>query len=336
MTTPFEQDQTELVPFIPKRGDGGAGLVELDPATPVHQPGATNSPLLRAVDIGEFLAMDIPPREMMLAPILPTQGLVMLFSKRGVGKTHVALGIAYAVASGGRFLRWQADRPRRTLLLDGEMPAAAMQERLASIVAGSEIEPPSPDYLKIITPDLQEEGIPDVAGDEGRAAVEAHLDGVDLVIIDNLSTLCRATRENEGDSWVPVQEWILNLRRRGMSALLVHHAGKGGSQRGTSRREDVLDTIINLKRPEDYTPEEGARFEVHLEKARGVIGEDAKPFEAKLEVRNGASFWTTRPCRCHARTGDRADEARHDGPGHRRRTRHLEIEGQPPSEEGPR
>ena len=79
-----------------------------------------------------------------------------------------------------------------------------------------------------------------------------------------------------------------------MSALLVHHAGKGGSQRGTSRREDVLDTIINLKHPEDYSPEEGARFEVHLEKARGVIGEDAKPFEAKLEVRNGASFWTMR------------------------------------------
>ena len=230
-----------------------AGLAKFDPSVLAKEGHAR----LRAVDIGEFLAMDIPPREMMLAPILPTQGLVLLYSKRGVGKTHVALGMAYAVATGGRFLRWQADKPRRVLLLDGEMPAATMQERLASIVAGSEIEPPSPDYLKIITPDLQEEGFPDVAGDEGRAAVEAHLDGVDLVIVDNLSTLCRVTRENEGDSWVPVQEWILDLRRRGMSALLVHHAGKGGSQRGTSRREDVLDTVINLKRPEDYTPEEG-------------------------------------------------------------------------------
>ena len=53
------------------------------------------------------------------------------------------------------------------------------------------------------------------------------------------------------------------LRRRGVSVLIVHHAGKGGEQRGTSRREDVLDTSISLRRPSDYLPTEGARFEVH-------------------------------------------------------------------------
>ena len=59
------------------------------------------------------------------------------------------------------------------------------------------------------------------------------------MVIDNLSTLCRYGRENESESWGPVQEWILGLRRRGLSVLLVHHAGKGGTQRGTSRREAV-------------------------------------------------------------------------------------------------
>jgi putative DNA primase/helicase len=37
-----------------------------------------------------------------------------------------------------------------------------------------------------------------------------------------------------------------------------------------------------------------ARFEVHLGKARGVFGEAAKPFEAKLEVRNGEALWTVK------------------------------------------
>jgi hypothetical protein len=76
--------------------------------------------------------------------------------------------------------------------------------------------------------------------------------------------------------------------------LIVHHAGKGGEQRGTSRREDVLDTSISLRRPSDYLPTEGARFEVHFEKARGIHGERAKPFEAKLEIRDGAMLWTIR------------------------------------------
>jgi hypothetical protein len=76
--------------------------------------------------------------------------------------------------------------------------------------------------------------------------------------------------------------------------LIVHHAGKSGAQRGTSRREDILDTSISLRRPADYAPTEGARFEVHFEKARGIHGDLAKPFEAKMEVRDGKSIWTVR------------------------------------------
>ena len=261
-------------------------------AAPAAEP--KDSRRLRAVDIGAFLSMDIPPREMVLAPVLPSQGLAMLYAARGVGKTFVGLGMAYAVATGGAFFRWQAPAPRRVLYIDGEMPARAMQERLAQIVQGSEKEPPSTDFLRVITPDLQPDGIPDISSTEGQAAIEDYLEGVSLVIVDNLSTLCRYGRENEAESWEPMQEWLLSLRRRGISVLLVHHAGKGGAQRGTSKREDCLDTVICLKRPPDYRAEDGARFEVHLEKARGVIGEDAKPFEARLEVRDNAAVWTTR------------------------------------------
>jgi putative DNA primase/helicase len=101
-------------------------------------------------------------------------------------------------------------------------------------------------------------------------------------------------RDNDAESWGPIQEWLLKLRRRGISVFVVHHAGKGGQQRGTSRREDVLDTSISLRRPADYAPAEGARFEVHLEKARGLYGDAAKPFEAKLETSEGIAVWTTR------------------------------------------
>ena len=96
---------------------------------------------LRAETLVSFLSLVIPPREMVLDPILPKQGLAMLHSWRGIGKTHCALGIGYAVASGGGFLRWKAPSPRKVLYIDGEMPAVAMQERLAAVVNGSGPEP---------------------------------------------------------------------------------------------------------------------------------------------------------------------------------------------------
>jgi putative DNA primase/helicase len=249
---------------------------------------------LHPIRIDDFLKRNIPPREMVLSPVLPTQGLAMLYAPRGVGKTYFAQSIAYAVASGGGFLAWQAPKPRRVFYLDGEMPAYTMKERFAQIVQGAPYEPDDPDFLKLITPDFEPDGIPDIASEAGQEAIQKHLGDAGLLVLDNLSTLCRRGRENEAESWEPVQQWLLQLRKQGTSVLMVHHAGKGGQQRGTSKREDVLDTVINLKRPHDYNPEDGAKFEVHLDKARGVVGDQAKPFEVALEVRDDVATWTWR------------------------------------------
>jgi putative DNA primase/helicase len=84
---------------------------------------------------------------------------------------------------------------------------------------------------------------------------------------------------------------VLSLRRRGISVLLVHHAGRNGEQRGTSKREDILDTMITLRNPDDYNPADGARFEVHLTKARSIVGPEAEPFEVRMLTENGAAVW---------------------------------------------
>ncbi len=72
----------------------------------------------------------------------------MIDGPRGLGKTHVSLNVAYAVATGGEFLGWKAPQPRRVLFIDGEMPGALLQERLAAIVAVNR-EPDTLDFLKI-------------------------------------------------------------------------------------------------------------------------------------------------------------------------------------------
>ena len=102
--------------------------------------------------------------------------------------------------------------------------------------------------------------------------IEPFLKDVDMVVLDNIATLCRTGKENESQSWQTMQAWLLELRRRGMTVLLIHHAGKSGDQRGTSAREDIMDTVISLRRPREYSMAEGARFEVHLTKARGISG----------------------------------------------------------------
>jgi hypothetical protein len=246
---------------------------------------------ISAVDIGDFLKMEIPPRAHLLSPVLPQQGLMMIHGPRGLGKTHLSVGIAVAVASGGTFLRWKAPKPAGVLLIDGEMPASALQERLAHAVQASESEIHA--ALRVVTPDLNREAaMPDLSTSDGQRAVDALVEDAKLIILDNLSSLMRGV-ENDAESWQPLQTWALLHRSQGRSVAFIHHSGKGGAQRGTSRREDVLDTVIGLRRPGDYSQTQGARFEVHIEKGRSLYGPDASPFEAQLTAdAHGKQTWT--------------------------------------------
>lgn len=256
-----------------------------------HPAAVGSAPALVSLDMGEFLSMSIPERGLLLSPVLPVQGIGILYAPRGIGKTFVALSVAVAVASGGAVFDWRAPTPKRTLYVDGEMPATAMQSRLAALITGMAVPPHALKNLTLITPDLQPCPMPDLSTMSGQLALEPYLKDVDMVVLDNIATLCRTGKENEAQSWQVMQSWLLDLRRRGITVLLIHHAGKSGDQRGTSAREDIMDTVISLRRPREYSMAEGARFEVHLTKARSVLGDDAKPFEANLVTEGNALHW---------------------------------------------
>jgi len=245
---------------------------------------------LVAVDASEFMHREFPPRENILDPWLQTQALTMIHAPRGIGKTLMSLGIAHAVGTGGSFLNWKATKARGVLFVDGEMPGVALQERLKTIIDHTGESPGQ--LLRIITPDLQEGLIPDLASAAGQEAICAQItDETELIIFDNLSTLVRSGKENESESWQPIQSLALQLRAAGKAILFIHHSGKNGGQRGTSRREDVLDTVIGLRRPAEYHPTQGAMFEVHFEKARALFGNDVAPFVAQYTPENSASPW---------------------------------------------
>ena len=269
----------------------GEGLQEVcrQLEAPENVPPAV--PALVSLNMREFLSMSIPERGLLLSPILPVQGIGIMYAPRGIGKTFAALSVAVAVASGGAVFNWRAPMPKKVLYVDGEMPAIAMQTRLAALVGGMAIPPLALENLNLITPDLQSRPIPDLSTVGGQAALEPYLKGVDMVVLDNIATLCRTGKENESQSWQTMQAWLLELRRRGITVLLIHHAGKSGDQRGTSAREDIMDTVISLRRPREYSMAEGARFEVHLTKARAIVGDDAKPFEANLVTEGNALHW---------------------------------------------
>lgn len=254
---------------------------------------ASRTPL-QALDVHELAQMKFKQRDVILQPWLHTQDLTMVFAARGIGKTHFALAIAYAVATGGKFAKWSAPTPRKVLYLDGELPGNVMQQRL--LMHCPDVEP-EPGFLRIYTPDLtpDDRALPDLSTFEGQDLIDQMIEpDTELVIVDNLSAWARSGRENEAESWAPIADWLLALRRRGIAVIIIHHGGKNGQQRGTSKKEDLLDAVIGLSRPKDYDPRQGAVFVAEFTKARHLSGDNAEGLEFKLGGTDDRAEWTCR------------------------------------------
>ncbi|MBS0272613.1 MAG: AAA family ATPase [Proteobacteria bacterium] len=250
-----------------------------------------SKPIINAVSIETLLTMNIEPPEIFLDPFITKSSLGMIYAPRGLGKTFFALGIAMAIASGGNFLKFHAKKPRRVVYLDGEMSIYTMKDRIEKIYSSHEVKPPL-NYFKLVNSFLQEHPLPDLCSLDGQRLLEPIISEAEIIIVDNLSCWMTSGIENEGESWLPVLEWALRLRRQGKAVIFIHHANKRNEQRGTSRREDALDHVIKLSKPKKYKPEEGASFIMSFEKNRSWYGEDVEDLEVKLlDLADGKRRW---------------------------------------------
>lgn len=241
---------------------------------------------------GELLEMEIPPIKPILAPIINSGTLAMAYAPRGVGKTHLGLNIASATVTAGVFLKWRAAEPKRVLYIDGEMAMADLQERWLRIAERFTEDGflLAAENFRLVASDDQVMGLPDLSDADRQCVYDSIIEEhrPDLIIVDNLSTLAGGVRENENDDWSRLQPWLLRQRAAGRAVLILHHSGKSGDQRGGSRKEDILNVVLRLDSPCDYSAEQGARFNVTFTKTRSLSGDDVRPFEAWL--RNGD--WT--------------------------------------------
>jgi AAA domain len=225
----------------------------------------------------------LPPRVDVLSPLFARNTSALVYGPGGVGKSFFALGIAWAAATGGSFLGWHSPRRHSVLYVDGEMGAADMRERLA-------LFGPPPATLGIVLPDLANGPMLDLARGDSSLRLMESWGRPELVVLDSLSSLA-GLRSGDVERWDRLQRFLLRQRKYGRAMLLVHHANKRGHQRGSTRREDALDLVIALRRPRDCRPTDGARFEIHFEKARHLKGDTIEPVLAQLKSDSGAACW---------------------------------------------
>ena len=221
----------------------------------VHQPDLTATPeelkqitMLDAIrmatrDSAGIEALGLPPRNPILGDWFKEGDLGFIYAPRGIGKTWLSLAIASAVANGRRLGPWEAHGVWPVCYVDGEMALDGMKERMHGMEAGPNLSILNHEALFHLTAKVL-----NIAEPETQKALMDHCleTGQRALVLDNLSCLASGMEENKADHWEAVLNWLLAMRRHKVAVLIVHHAGRNGEMRGTSKREDSAFWVLRL------------------------------------------------------------------------------------------
>ena len=201
----------------------------------------------------------------------------MITAPRGAGKSTFVQAAALSMAYKANFLGCEPGRQRRVIILDGEMDLNTMQERLKEQAQALGVETDNT-HLKFISPELFDGLMPNLSTEEGQREIDDVLGNKwDVLFIDNYSAFSGNGRE-DAESWMPWIRWMLVHKRAGRTVIVIHHTGKNGQQRGSSKHEDALDFSISLKPVADNKHDGSLRFIFEWKKSRHLPSNKTRPF----------------------------------------------------------
>ena len=260
--------EKKIIPFIPKN----------TPLNLAEQVRRTNSPkdYTRGMLFEEeFLGIIAPDSEFIFKDLFRKESIMIVNGSRGSGKSWFVMSLANEATWGGRVGAWECENPVNVLLVDGEMPIKMLQERL--VLLNGERDPWHKKTCLHIYPEnyayrigLKRANILDPLWREVMLNTVLNED-IELLVLDNLSSLAPGIDENDKLAFDPVNRWLLEMRFMGVAIIMAHHTGKAGNQRGTSAHEDHVDTALLIK---NDTSVNGCGFRVEVSKDRAFLIKD--------------------------------------------------------------
>ncbi len=251
--------------------------------------------------IAEMEAMGVKKPRLLLKPWLREGETNILYSEAGVGKSLLAILIAYLLglkrydSSDAEIAGWQVKNPTGTLYIDGELGEPEMIERvkqfswLGEQQEGKEIKTLSiPSYQITTGKDMNLSN-----RKNQRKIIEWLKKNPDykFLILDSVSTTFELESENDNSEWnKKINPFLKNLRALGVAHLIQHHEGKDGKLRGASAMNAMAHNQFRLQNHKEK--EQGqAWFLVNNSGKQRAAGDLMKPFYIKFITDGEKTFW---------------------------------------------
>lgn len=242
-----------------------------DEATDDAEPGERPDPTAEW-----WIGREIDRPEPLLGEVITNTTRAMVGGGTGIGKSHFAMGVAAALATGMPFAHWHTHRPVRVLYIDGEMARDLVRERIADLkrrLGGADLH-----NLRVVC----REDYPDfepLNSEAGQAFVMALVKRwkIEVVILDNRMSLLSGDMKDEVP-WTETMPLVRHLTRERVAQVWIDHTGHDKTKiYGSSTKEWQLDVVALLTKVDRHGAD--VAFKIDFTKARRRRPETRQDFE---------------------------------------------------------
>lgn len=207
--------------------------------------------------VGEMEKAGVKRPKLLMKPWLREGETTILYSKAGVGKSLLAILIAFILGlknytdETSEIGKWQVKQPTGTLYIDGELGNSEMLDRIKKFCWIGEQQYP----MKVLSiPEYQvgtEKDLDLSKRDSQRKIINwlKNNPNYKFLIIDSISTVFNLNNENDNSEWnKKINPFLKDLRALNVAHIIQHHSGKDGKQglRGASAISAMAHNIIRL------------------------------------------------------------------------------------------
>jgi hypothetical protein len=284
-----------------KRKTNGKAHSTDDTKQPDDNPCPGLSTMLQA---STWLSRKMPAIDRLLGDLITTTTRMFLVGPTGLGKTTLGLACAMGIGFGIGFLHWRSSRPGRVLLIDGEMPAELLIQRLRDAARRIGREDLIDNIMVFSTEDAEEiaESWPMLGmfaplnTEEGQNFIKRLVAATkpDVIIFDNVQAILVGVQKDE-ETWIPTLPLVQWLTKKRIGQLWIDHTNKDGLQYGSSTKSWRADTV-GLMTPLDddqCAPGEMA-FILKFTKARRRTPDNWDEFMPHI-IRLREDLWSSEP-----------------------------------------
>ena len=304
---------------------------EMDSNEPIEYVDSTDPKEYPLISGDVFDTIEYPKVDYIMEPILTTRSFNQIYGYYESGKTVFGLALSIAMASGQEFLGWKCETSVPTLYVESELPAELFKKVRSSILMQYyDVNNPQNNTFKgdrhftLTQDDLTNNGFKygfksiAVAKEHGKKAaedygrrgrefienllfkIEKRTGQKPFYFLDNMSRLATID-ENKAPDWHPFINWGIDMKNKGYSGCFVHHANKGGNNKGSSGSSFIgrlLDTSIALRKLDndyrfDMKGDKNLQSSIEFDKSRGFGG--SKWTRKRIITMNEDGQWRNYP-----------------------------------------